>query len=321
MKIYLAYRSAYYPNSRFIKSFEEETILGWFQKHWEVFTKEDAEETQEYISVLGADIYGFPIWQDDDEPIPTKPNSFEELKTILERDIYSNEILGDEKCLKVLTDDDEIELAWFIFTEDYKQANWDDLSLWFYDEIPTEFGENGLILPAEEQILPKGDGIGCTYFISCSIYDGANLEDLEGVYKLENVRLPNFLNHIKENELGADDEEEYSSPLNEINFMKYIAQKSDSSNLDEVVSICSKLPITELDETNFNDLTYEELLEFDFRNTPEKSKVYFSEHFCEICINSVGEFYNYWVLFDDLWIEKNPSLATSFLRFGETWEI
>jgi len=39
--IYLAYRSGYFPNCRYIKEFEEESILEWFQRYWEKFTTEN----------------------------------------------------------------------------------------------------------------------------------------------------------------------------------------------------------------------------------------------------------------------------------------
>ncbi len=321
MQIYLAYRSAYFPNARFIKAFNEESILSWFQKNWEVFTKEGAAESKEYIEVLGTAIYGFPIWQIDDEPVPSKPKDFLELKSIIEKYIYNNEISGNENCLKVLTDDDEIELAWFMFTEKYKQENIENLQVWFSEEIPTDFGIKGQKLDAGKEILPKGNQEGCTYFISCPIYDSANFEDLEGTYKIENIRLPDFLNHILTNRLTYADEEAYTSTLNEINYIKHIAKKTQSKDLREVLDIFSRKPITALQDTAYKRLSIEELLKMELSNKEEKSILNYSEHFCEICINTLGVFYNYWILFDDLWVEKNQTLARSILRFGESWEI
>lgn len=321
MNIYLAYRSAYFPNSRFVKEFKEESILNWFQKNWEVFTKEDAEESDEYIKLLGTHIYGFPIWQVDDEPIPSLPKNFVELKSVIKKYTYSSEIIGDEECLKVLTDDDEIELAWFIFTESYKQKNIDDLSLWFSETFPLQAGIEGCKLAVDREFLPKGSKKGCTYIVSCPIYDGANLEDLEGAYKIENIRLPDFLNHILTNELTCKNEEEYTFTLREVEFIKHIAEKSGCKDLREVLEIFSKRPITELHEEDYKELTFDELLNLELRNDEEKSILNYSNHFCEICINSIGEFYNYWIIFDDLWVEKNKSLAKSILRFGKSWQL
>lgn len=323
--LYLAYRSGYFPNCRYIKEFEEESILNWFQRYWDKFTTENPEEDDDYVKVLGTHIYGFSIWQVDDEPIPSSPTNFEELISIIGKYIYNNEIEGDENCLKVLTDDDEIELAWFLFTEKYKQENFDNLSLWFCNQLPIRYGENGLKLNVEIEILPQGNKEGCVYFISCPIYDGANLEDLEGAYKIENIRLPDLITYLKENEF-EDSGYEYDAGYSELEFLQYISRGSENINVETLFNIFSKIPITELnvnqDGTNqYEGCTIDELLGLDLRNDAKKSIVNASEHICEISINTVGEFYNYWIIFDDLWVEENEKLAKSILCFGKDWKI
>lgn len=320
MKIYLAYRSGCLPNSRYIKEFHEDSILSWFQRHWEVFTKEESEE---YIQVLGIEIYGYPIWQLEDEPLPSKPKNFEELVTIVEKYFYNNEVEGNEDCLRVLTDDDEIELAWFLFTENYKNKNWDKVSIWFNSEIPTKFGKTGQELIVENEIFPRWNYKGSTYFISCPIYDGANLENLEGVYKISGIRLPNLIEYLNtNNELHFFwDDIEYSYTLNEMKFIQYISKNLKYLNLESVLDIYSKIPLTELMGKNFEEINIEELLlEIGLRNAVEKPKVKLTEHFCEICITS-GTFYNYMIMFDDLWVQENPELTKSILQFGATWRI
>lgn len=321
MKLYLAYRSGYIKNTRFLKEFEEESILHFFQKHWHLFIKEDASETKEYVEILGQDIYGFPIWKIDDTGLPDSPKSYKDLKNKLEKYVYSNEVICDEQCLKVCTDDDEIELAWFMFTEVYKQENEAELSIWFQDKLPIKFGVQGELVSVKNEILPKGNNEGCTYFVSCSIYDSSHFEDLEGAFKLENIRLPDLISHLNNNELHLGDDENYSYGLGELEYLQYISQKLNIRNLKDVLKVFVEKPITEIQGVNFTTLSIDDFGNLELRNNTDESILNYSEHICEMCINSLGEFYSYVIIFDDLWVEKNRDLANSIIRFGASWEI
>lgn len=323
MKIYLVYRTAYIPNSRYIKSFEADSLLAWFQENWEAFYK---DENDTYVRILGIKIYGFPIWKrEDDKDFPTKPNDLEDLKTKIDRYIYSNEVIAQEDCLQVYTDDDEIELAWAVFTEKYQQENWDKVSLWFHQELPTRFGEKGKDLPTNYQVLPSAKEKGTVYFLSCPIYDGGNLSDLEGACKIEGLRLPELLDYLQTHEITFQPEESYTYS-NELKFIQHLVKESKANSFKEVLELASTLPITEIEEED-KSLSLEKLLKLKLRNAPEKSILKTSEHFYEVCINgmSLDDFidYNYWVFFDDLWIEANESLAKSLINFAsnELWKV
>jgi hypothetical protein len=133
MKIYFAYRTAYKSNLRYIKEFNANSIFDWFIENWETLSSD------EYSNLLGTDVYGFPVnieieeieeieekkqsffsklfgekekVENTDNSNSKKPKSFQNLLKLLEKGLYVNEITGDENCIKVATDDDEIELGW-----------------------------------------------------------------------------------------------------------------------------------------------------------------------------------------------------------------
>src|SRR5690606_20868625 len=142
------------------------------------------------------------------------------LLQILEAGIYVNEIEGNENYIKAATDDDEIELAWFIFTEEYKLKNEDKVAIWFNNTLPSSFGSKGLGIQQETFVLDrKGSGEGCTYFISSPIYDSGNFEGLD-VVKIEGVRINNLLHFLKQNDIEEGDEILYS--LGELKYIKYL---------------------------------------------------------------------------------------------------
>ena len=117
MKIYFAYRTGYKENLRYIKAFESDSILDFFRDNWELLKSDD------YAKLLGTDVYGFPFSFFREEDDDSKPNTFSELLKKIENGIYVNEITGDESSISIHTDDDEIELMWYFFTEDFKNNN------------------------------------------------------------------------------------------------------------------------------------------------------------------------------------------------------
>lgn len=306
MKIYFAYRTAYKPNLRYLKEFEANSIYDWFIENWHTLCSE------EYSTLLGSDVYGFPIAVDAEED--SKPKDFAELMEMLERGVYVNELIGDKNCIKAATDDDEIELSWFFFNEDYKNSANEKLEIWFNEVLPVTYGSRGIKLAVSSDVLiPKEPREGCTYFLSSPIYDSSNLEDIS-VTKIEGIRLPDFLAYLQNNEI-----ENTSYATSELNYIKLIANTLETNDLTTVLQTFADYPITELPQ--INNQTLAELQQLQLRNNREMSKVIVNEHLAEISSNSIGIFYNYFLLFDDLWIESNETLAKSIVYFGENWDI
>lgn len=179
--IYFAFRSAELPNQRHIKAFDADNVLDFFVKHWQALSCHEGVK-----QLLGVYVYGFPIadYQSFD-PVGI-PKDFAQLVSIIERYVYCNEVIGDNDCLQVLTDDDEIELAWYVFSDDYKNANLDKVALWFYEDLP-------VALPKDEQDNHQFDNEWLddiatidiienkqkyTYLMACTIYDSSNLEGI-----------------------------------------------------------------------------------------------------------------------------------------------
>lgn len=153
----------------------------------------------------------------------------DELKIYLRNGLYLNELIASDHCIKVATDDDEIELAYFIFDEVYKTKNQEKLEIWFNPVVPTQFGSLGKQLSADfPKIAAKGNGQGCTYFLSSPIYDGSNLEDMT-VIKIEGVRIDGLINYLKNNEL--EEIEDVLYPIDELNYLKKIATELETDDL------------------------------------------------------------------------------------------
>jgi hypothetical protein len=154
--------------------------------------------------------------------------------------------------------------------------------------------------------------------LSSPIYDGSNLEDMT-VIKIDGVRLNNLLDFLKNNEINEIEDILYS--IDELNYIKHIANQLNSTDLKTVLETFANYPITELQEIEIQEKSLTEIKEMELNNFPEKSKVIVNEHSAEISVNSNEIFYNYFLLIDDLWIEKNEVLAKSIIYFGENWDV
>ncbi|WP_430410722.1 hypothetical protein [Kordia sp.] len=331
MKIYFAYRTAYKSNLRYLKEFNSNSIYDWFIENW------DSLCSDKYSEILGTDVYGFPInidakeivvekrpffsklfdrkdeTEDMDNSSSLKPKDFQDLLNLLQEGLYLNEIEGEEDYIKVGTDNDEIGLCWYIFTEEYKNKNEDKVAIWFNDILPTSFGLHGIVLEEDINVLEvKGSGEGCTYFISVPIYDRFNIEDMT-VVTIEGVRMNTLLDFLKANELEELDDVLYA--VDELNYIKYIAAQLETNDLQTVLKIFADHPITELQEIEIDEHKLSEIIKMKLDNIPEKNRVIINEHSAELSVSTLGEYYNYYLIIDDLWIEKNETLAKSIMCF------
>ena len=184
----------------------------------------------------------------------------------------------------------------------------DKVALWFYDELPVALPTN--ISSADGQ-LPSGldkiaigqDGDKRTFLVACTIYDGANLEDiickeLTGVHLSE---LPKALSALPD--LSPKDNGYYGNGTDVVQVLQYFAKQG-------VDDMFAKFASYRLEEWQGN------------AGEPSESHTIQGDTHCmEIRINSFYEYYNYYVLFDDVWARAYPDLAKSLLRFGTTWEI
>lgn len=305
MKIYFAYRSVYIPNNRFIKEFEADSILDFFQKNWAILHSDD------YDKLLGTKVYGFPMFDEGNTGIDTQlvlPTGIRDLVKKLSNNVYHVDIRGNENCIEVLTDDDEVELAWYVFTEKFKQENWHKLAVWFCEDLPTkiyQYDQEFLTNYEDAYVFKLGKDIDkSTYLIANTIYDGANLSDIREI-RIIGTDLPNLIKTLKNYEFKED----IGYGFDVLKLLQHIALSNNSLD-DQVI-------FSEFVKFNLAELNFEK---WQINNKPirenDKSSLKVSDHLIEMSVNDVGEFYNYYVLFDNIWASNHPELAESLIYFG-----
>jgi hypothetical protein len=205
MAVYIVYRSHYHdPSGKQMKRFADTTVLDWFGNHWQHLAHADAYDRLDEL--LGFSIYGFgSLFERAAENELPPPESDDELAAYLDEYLYSEgPILYEPHLLTVQTDDDELEVAYYVF-DDHYLARHGKLAAYLLHEgwrLPGNHAEGWFFEPTEPTLdhLPPGRGSGVTYLVSNTFSDSCNLSDLSPASYVEGVRIPDLARYL----LGLD---------------------------------------------------------------------------------------------------------------------
>src|SRR5213592_1961583 len=115
MAVHFVYRCPYLgPTWRHHRVFDDATVVDWFRRHWRGI--EDYDEADEHATaVLGVKVYSFGDvftaigrWS-----LPPPENMARVLPAL------HGEIRHEEHCVQVLTDDDDVDMAYYFFDDDF----------------------------------------------------------------------------------------------------------------------------------------------------------------------------------------------------------
>ncbi|MGI5155642.1 hypothetical protein [Microbispora sp. CA-102843] len=322
--VYFVYRSAYEGQSgRLIRHFPDATVLDWFRRVWDDASSEDACDWVE--RELGTDVYGLNTVFETGLPAP---RTHTELRRMLKEHLYVEGTLRvDRHSVRVLTDDDEIELAYF-FVDDHVVAAEPDRWAYLVHEgwdlppdarpsvgVFTPPGPVDVITPAP----PGGEGV--TYAVLLTHYATSN--SVGGSYPkaFPGVRLPGFAAALR-----AADPRAMSGELRALRALtapedRFIGPALERCNhwarLEEDVPEI----LTPHSEAHPRALRLlEDFVPADGRD-PGRTLIRCDDHLAQMAIHMDGFFgYRQWFLFDDVWAAAHPDLAASLMRFGSHWD-
>lgn len=337
--IWFVYRSHYEgPLSRHIKRLDDPSVLAWFGR-----LMRDAREAKEphdiYQKELGCSVYGLgTIFEAAKENSLKAPQNTEHLQRLLKKHLYvEGEFKLDDHSLRVLTDDDEVGLAYFFFDDEIAKAHPDRVAWLLHDEprLPDGEGDGSFAPPYKfEEVLPKGEGEGTTYACLLTFCDGDSIPG--SAYTIPGVRLPDLAAHLR-NVLPTKKQAKWSKewletwPI-ELRLLRAMIEPGQIS-IAPALSRCASYPIRAVASgTNHSHLgvgahanargEFEKVqgaFEVDFE--PTKAVIHVGKHAALFCPHTSSFFgHEQWVLFDDLWASAHPELATSILRYGSDWD-
>lgn len=337
--IWFVYRSHYEgPLSRRIRRLEAPSVLAWFTRMInEARSADDPDEL--YEKEVGGRVYGFgTLFEAAKEHSLRAPKSIADLEKLLKKHLYvEGEFRLDEHSLRVLTDDDEVALAYYFFDDEAATAHPERLAWLLHDEPRLPDGEaDGVYNPPFkfEEIVPAGDGEGCTYACLFTFYDGDSLPGNPVV--IPGVRLPDLASHLR-NVMPTKKPASWSKewletwPI-ELRLLRAMIEPGQIS-IAPALTRCAAYPLRAVASgTNHSHLgvgshanargEFEKVSgAFKHKGDVSKSVIHLGKHAAFFSPHTSSFFgHEQWVLFDDMWAAAHPDLATSILRYASHWD-
>jgi len=201
MSVYFVYRSHYdNPTLNHLKKFDSPSVLGWFQKYWQEGAAH-ADDKDYLGKLLGSRVYGFySIFEAIRDYKLSPPKSIKDLQNYLTEYLYvEGEILFGPHSIQVLTNDDELQLAYYFFDDNFLEANAEKARFLLHEDwkLPDNFSSDSTRLSEPcTPIHPDGGGTGTTYCAFLSYSTGGNLEVMDGPICINRTRLPNLVSYL-----------------------------------------------------------------------------------------------------------------------------
>lgn len=200
MSVHFVYRTPYdQPFGKYYCRFDHDDVLSWFldllERVRKCATADEANES--IINFLGANVYGFWMLTErlfDEGKKLTAPKDFGQLVEFIRRHLYVNEVKSDAPhLLQVLTDDDELDLAWYAFDDEFAARHPERAAFLLYDDFPLP--ANALPEGKDIEIFPGirtfDAGTGRRHSICGAFsnqWSGGNLSLLGANFEFEKVR-------------------------------------------------------------------------------------------------------------------------------------
>ncbi len=354
MSVWFAYRSHYdLPATKFVKRFEEASLLEWFRSHCKPIAGED-EATAYADNLFGGHVRGFDYFLNRlaEGKVPP-PRNNRELQAAFGWWGVEGDWLFQPHAIEGLDDDDEREMAYYLFDDVFAKKHPERVAWLMREgwELPAEAGA-GTFTPAfrSRRLGPRGRHEGATWLVFLACHDSYSLSDLTNEsYRIDGVRLPQLV-RLLSRATEAEREKEWCVALEGL-VEEAVAEGPESDPMEQAL-------LREL-RTNPHDdapwAVYGDWLEEHGRpraelwlleralariggrplhlypeestpkDTPNRSCWRVSPHVAQLCWHNGTVWgkncFEHWALFDDLWAAANPDLANSLIRQLDRWDV
>ena len=147
------------PFSKRVVTLTDATVLGWFRRGW------DHDDPDEWVdSELGGDVYGLEsVFEEVRKRNLPRPETVDELRELLDEHLW---VEGDdegtfirlgEHALRVRTDDDEVDLAYYFVDDEAAAAAPDRLAFLLHGAwpLPADAAEPGATFSHGALVVPS----------------------------------------------------------------------------------------------------------------------------------------------------------------------
>jgi hypothetical protein len=306
---------------------EDRTILDWFQRNW---TRDNPEEWID--SELDGGAYGLEsIFEQARELNLNPPKTTDELRELLYEHLY---VEGDEDyirlgehALRVRTDDDEVDLAYYLIDEVSAAAVPDRLSFLLHDPwpLPGQAGGAGGYEASFNPGIPVrnvtlgADG-GEKVFSVRLCWESPDVDhslDLRGAIVLSGTGLPDLASRL----LAADQAQVSRWPY-DVQLLRALVAPGETG-IDRALERYTHLGgYNPGDEVLPSSGPPDQPAPGRSRSGPaEKAHIQLDEHLKQVA-RYIDDFFGFdqWFIFDSRWAAAHLDLASSLLRYAAHWD-
>ncbi|GAA5496478.1 hypothetical protein Rhal01_02662 [Rubritalea halochordaticola] len=270
-KVYFVYRSEYeYPLGHRVVSFDSPNLLEWFKDHWvreRRWNDDLAEKRTEKI--LQGHVYGFEdVWEAMWDQRKDPPQNLEQLREFIESiDYFEGELCYQDGAIECLTNNDDIDISWYLFDEQYAQENRDRVAYLLHDDwrLPESVTSGvGPFPGGPAKELSEGSleaQQGSVYCLFLSALDGQTLSDITGAYRFKGVSLPDFAEFLRGQSVRIEETAwgtQRPEWPEELLLLRALVQQSQEQGLEDFMAkVDSKLINQEMTQARpLNDLRH-----------------------------------------------------------------
>ncbi|APR74927.1 Hypothetical protein A7982_00273 [Minicystis rosea] len=327
--IWFVYRSPHEgPLGKRVRRVAAASILAWFQAKIE-----DARTSLTPHRVADADLGGpvhglAALFEAAKQHSLHTPKSSSALTKLLQEHLHggADELRVDAHAIRVLTNDDDGEIAWFFFDEEALRKSTRNLAFLLHDEarLPDGDEDRPFAAPALPALGPAGQGEGATYACLLTSYGRRSLTGR--AVAIQGVRLPALSTHLQSVTPDAAPDGQEGWPL-EIRVLRALIDAGDTT-IGPALSRAAAYPLAAVLAkgehaqlgTGAHDAARAEITAAAAGIAPatEPPVVSAGEHAAFLATHASKQLgYQQWILFDDRWAAANPELATSLLHYAE----
>jgi uncharacterized protein (TIGR02996 family) len=350
--VYFVYRSHYgTPSEKHVRRFEYDSVLDWAKAHFKPIADSDAAFEYGEQLLGGLDVYSFgSIFRTAAENNRPPPRTMADVRHWFGGMYGGHTTTVGPHHVQVLTDDDEIEMAVYVFDDHYRAAKPGKADFLLLDgwELPAgESSKPAPKLPRTVRMVPEGDGEGTVYSASLFVLDSANLSELSAPGRIDGVRIPDLARHL----LLHTDEDAFDFGLQEVRDNLHAllrrrkgqetgfrnAIRKDPAELTNWAAYSDWLVERDLPPAGLH-LLEQALRAKDFSDARDNRKpkldcVKVTEHAAQASKHegrwpdepfmwfSPNDTFAQFLFFDDRWAAAHPTLAAGILTFASRWDV
>ncbi|MEU8211518.1 hypothetical protein AB0B85_20255 [Micromonospora sp. NPDC049044] len=316
------------PLSKRVVVLPDATVLDWFRRGW------CCPDPEEWIdSELGGDVYGLDsIFEEARKRRLPPPESVDHLRELLREHLW---VEGDDDAtfirlgrhsLRVRTDDDEVDLAYYFVDDALAVAAPDRLAFALHDTwpLPADAAAADAIFDHGVPVRTLGmaasgpDSVFSVRLCWSSPDTSRNL-DLAGALVFPGHTLPDFAAHLRT--VDATDISRWPHDAQLLWAMVAPDEEDVGAALERYARLPGYDPSPASLATAGHDASHREVLRLLTPEPATGSLIRSGPHIAQVA-RYIDDFFGFdqWFLFDTRWAAAHPDLARSLLRYAAHWD-